>query len=150
MKPHYLLPFVLLACETETATTAVVDNRYPADNVVYRAWWVASYFDMPVYPAASSETIRSVPATGPAYVIVAPKWDPSSSDPPTTFVPMQSKAPLSVSRGDTLHIAVDDAGFYSHLSLHDATYIQESIFPGELGGMDYDVAEGVFKKPSEK
>ncbi len=161
----YLLPLVSMmsACDTETATTAVVDNTYPAQEdagasasrVVYRAWWVATLFPSPVAPATSSETFRSVPATGTAYALIAPGWDPASETPPTSFIPMQSKTLLSVSRGETLHITVSDAQFFGScdakepLSTDDATFIAERIFPGELAGMTYDPATCTFSASAE-
>ena len=53
----------LCGCETETATTTVVDNRF-SGAFVYRAWWVATYFPEPVASGASSTEYRGVPATG--------------------------------------------------------------------------------------
>ncbi len=139
-----LLP-LLLGCETETATKAVVDDQY-ASTVVYRVWREATYFPSPVAPGASSEELRSVPATDFAYALLAPGWDPASASPPTSFVVLKSKQPLSASRGDTLHIAVSDATFAGSCDAHqpltqaDTDFIAERIFPGELAAFAYDAA----------
>ena len=134
------------ACDTEDPSKAVVDNGYPASaqTVVYRAWWVATYFPDPVGGGATSSEQRSVPGRDFAYAVLAPGWDPASGAPPTTFVFVKSKAPLSVARGDTLHIVVDDQTFTGScaanqpLSQDEADFITQRIFPGELGSMTYD------------
>ena len=144
-----------VACDTADATQAIVDNAYPApaadadpatQTVVYRAWWVATYFPTPVGAGTSSEQERSVPVTGTAYAVLAPGWDPASETPPTKLVVVQSKAPLSIDRGDTLHITVSDATFTGNcaanqpLSQADADFITQSIFPGEFTNATYDAA----------
>lgn len=136
----------LAACDTEDPSKAVVDNGYPASaqTVVYRAWWVATYFPDPVAGGATSTEQRSVPASDFAYAVLAPGWDPASGAPPPRFVFVKSKAPLSVARGDTLHIVVDDRTFTGScaanqpLTQDEADFITQRIFPGELGNMTYD------------
>jgi hypothetical protein len=140
------LLLALAACDTEDPSKAVVDNGFPASSgtVVYRAWWVATYFADPVAGGATSTEQRSVPASDFAYAVLAPGWDPASGTAPATFVFVKSKAPLSVARGDTLHIVVDDQTFTGScaanqpLSQDEADFITQRIFPGELGTMVYD------------
>ena len=139
------LLLALAACETEDASHAVVDNGYAAPNtVVYRAWWVATYFPDPVPGATTSSEQRSVPASDFAYAVLAPDWDPSSATPPTRFVVLKSKAPLALARGETLHIVVDDQTFAGScaaaqpLSQDDADFITQRIFPGEFANATYD------------
>ena len=141
------------ACDTETPTKGVVDNGYPAppdggdpakQTVVYRTWWVATYFPDPVAGGATSNEVRTVPGSDYAYAVLAPGWDPASTTPPTTFVVLKSKSPLSVARGDVLHIAVSDVTFTGNcaanqpLAQADADFIAKSIFPGELAKVTYD------------
>jgi hypothetical protein len=140
------------ACETEDASMAVVDNGYPAassggpaaQTVVYRAWWVATYFPEPVAPAGTSIEQRSIPASDFAYAVLAPGWDPASATPPAQLVVVKSKAPLSLTRGDTLQIVINDQTFdgscaaQQPLSQEDADFITQRIFPGELAGVTYD------------
>jgi hypothetical protein len=147
------LAVALAACDTEDASKAVVDNGYPGvaqggdparQTVVYRAWWVATYFPEPVAGASTSSEQRSVPASDFAYAVLASNWDPASATPPATFVVVKSKAPLSVARGDTLHIVVDDQAFTGScaadqpLSQEEADFITQRIFPGEFANVTYD------------
>jgi hypothetical protein len=133
----------LVACETETPTSAVVDNGYPA-TVVYRAWWEVTYFADPVPGGTTSAEERSVPATNVAYAVLAPGWDPAGAAPPATFVALKSKTSLSSTRGETLHIAVSDQTFLGNcaagqpLSQDDADFITQRIFPGVFAGATYD------------
>jgi hypothetical protein len=143
----------MLACETETATSAVVDNAYPAppegadpalQTVVYRAWWVATYFQDPVAGGAASAEQRSIPASEVAYAVLAPEWDPASTTPPSRLIVVKSKAPLTSTRGELLHIAVSDQTFTGNclaaqpLSQEEADFITQRIFPGEFEGVTYD------------
>jgi hypothetical protein len=129
-------------CETETATTAVVDDR--SGSVVYRVWWETTYFPTPIAPDTTSDELRSVPATDFAYALLAPGWNAASTSAPTSFVVLKSKQPLSVARGETLHIAVSDATFTGSCDVHDplsqadADFITQRIFPGEFEGLRYD------------
>ncbi len=146
---HFLLASSLLialaACETEDPSKAVVDNAYVAPHaVVYRAWWVATYFPDPVPGATTSAEQRSVPASDFAYAVLAPDWDPASSTPPARFVALKSKSPLALARGETLHIVVDDRTFVGScaagqpLSQDDADFITQRIFPAEFANATYD------------
>jgi hypothetical protein len=143
----------LAACDTEEPTFAVVDNAYPPppdggeaskQTVVYRAWWVTSYFPDPVPGGASSSEQRSVPVSDFVFALLAPGWDPASTTPPAQLVVVKSKVPLSASRGDTLHIVVSDQTFTGScaagqpLSQEDADLITQSIFPAEFTGVTYD------------
>jgi len=144
----------LAACDTETASSSVIDNDYPAapadgsdpgkQTVVYRAWWFATYYPTPVPGGASSDVLRAVPASDFAYAVLAPGWDPASPSPPTRFVIVKSKAALAVELGDLLHIAVSDATFAGHcaagqpLTQDEADFVTERIFPGVFTGKTYD------------
>ena len=145
----------LAACETEDASKAVVENGYPRlapggdpanQIVVYRAWWVATYFPDPVAGGATSAEQRSVPASDYAYAVLAPGWEEATGTPPSELVVVKSKAPLSLARGETLHILVDDQTFAGRcvanqpLSQDEADLITQRIFPGEFAGMTYDAA----------
>ncbi len=143
-----------VACDTEDATMTVLDNAYPASpdgggdpatqTVVYRAWWVTTYFSAPVPAGMSSDVERTVPVADFAYAVLAPKWDPASATPPANLVVVKSKAPLAIDRGDTLHIAVSDQTFMGNcasnqpLSQDDADFITQRIFPGEFANVTYD------------
>lgn len=141
------------ACDTEEPTKTVLENNYPApadggdpsaQTVVYRAWWLTTYFPDPVPAETVSTEQRTVPASDVAYAVLAPGWDPASNAPPTKLVVVKSKAPLSVARGDTLHIALSDQTFTGNcaaqqpLSQEDADFITRSIFPGEFTNATYD------------
>lgn len=133
----------LAACDTEDPTQAVVENTY-ADAVVYKVWWEATLFEQPVLPNESSVEERTLPATDTAYALLAPDWDPSSGAPPKKLLVFRSKQPLTVSRGETLHIRVADATFSGScpakdpLSQEDADFITQRIFPGEFKDAVYD------------
>jgi hypothetical protein len=132
-----------LGCDTETATSAVVDNA-SSSVTVYKAWWGATLFRDPVAPSAESETERTVPSNDFAYALLAPGWDPNSGAPPSRLVAVRSSAPLSATRGDTLHIVVSDDAFVGDcaagkpLSQDDADFITQRIFPGDFAGGVYD------------
>jgi hypothetical protein len=140
-------------CETETATTAVVADRYPviADGgdpstqlTVYKVWWVTTLFVDPVVPGAESALQRTVPAADYAYALLAPGWDPTSTTPPVILIPVRSADKLGVTRGETLRIEVSDATFVGNcaggktLSQDDADFITLRIFPGDFATVTYD------------
>jgi hypothetical protein len=147
-----LLPLALLllaaGCDTETATTAVVDNAYPKDPTgsiaVYKVWWASTLFHEGVAAGESSATFRSVPTTATAYALLAPGWDPASGHPPARLVLAESKAPFTALRGRTLHIVVDDDTFRGNcnvagrLTPDEADLIGHDIFPDDLAGRPYD------------
>jgi len=141
------------ACKTEDPSRVAIENAYPAPsadagsvpaNVVYHAWWSATYFAHPVAPGATSEEERAVPATDTVYVVLAPGWDPSSEAPPTSLVALKSKTPLSIGRGDLLTIRVSDELFTGNcaaqqpLTQDDADFVTQRIFPGDFEGYTYD------------
>jgi hypothetical protein len=134
----------LVACDTSDPTSAVVDNGYPAPTVVYQVWWSVTLFADPVAAGAESDANRVVAGSDYAYALLAPNWDPTSSTPPATLIPVRTKGPLAVARGDTLHIAISgasvdgDCAAGSRLSHEDAQFIVQRIFPGEFAGADYD------------
>ncbi|MEO8799531.1 MAG: hypothetical protein ABI551_16685 [Polyangiaceae bacterium] len=78
--------------------------------------------------------------------MLAPGWDPTSSEPPTNVVVAKSNDVLSVQKGDALHITVDDAHVTGNcatghlLSQADADKITNTIFAGEFEGYTYDAA----------
>jgi hypothetical protein len=142
-----------IGCDTETPTSAVVDDAYPAvpdggdptkEITVFKAWWQTTLFLDPVAPGGESLAQRTVPETDYAYAILAPGWDPTSMAPPTTLIPIRSNDKLSVSRGDTLHITVSDVTFTGNcaagksLSQADVDFITQNIFPGDFATVTYD------------
>ena len=144
---------VIAACDSETATTAVVENGYSAppdggdpakQTVVYRAWWVATYFPDPVAGGMASSELRTIPGSDFAYAVLAPGWDPACTSPPTSFVVVKSKSPLTVDRSEVLHVAISDQTFTGNcaakqpLSQAEADFITQSIFPGEFMNATYD------------
>jgi|CZKU01.1.fsa_nt_gi hypothetical protein len=143
------------ACETGAATYAVIDDAYPspandggtgAQNVVYRGWWTVAYFATPVAAGAESDSKRVIPATDYAYVVLAPGWAPTSGARPKTLLPMRTRSPLTVERGDTLHVTISDATAIGNcaagqpLTQAEADLITRSIFPAEFAGTTYDAA----------
>lgn len=157
MKPSLLLVLlgfmVAIGCETETATTVVVDNDYPAvpdggdtstETTVFKVWWVTSLLPDPVAPGNEGQPQRTVPNSDFAYAVLAPGWDPSSQVPPTRLIPAKSSIKLSVARGDMLHVHVSNGTFAGNcaagqaLSQDDADFITQRIFPGEFAGETYD------------
>jgi hypothetical protein len=142
--PLSLLLLLAPACDTETPTSAVVDND--STNTVYKAWWSTSLFATPIAASKESESERAIPATDFVYALLAPGWDPASGPAPTRLVVVRSKDPLSVVRGDELHIHVSDATFVGNcetgplLSQDDADFITQRIFPGDFVGVAYDAA----------
>jgi len=143
---------LLVGCETEDATMAVVDNAYPVASdgaatteiTVYKVWWRTTLFLDAVAPGAEGATERTVPTTDTAYAVLAPGWDPSSPHPPAVLLAAKSVAPLSVARGDLLHITISDATFIGNcasgrpLSQDEADFITQRIFPGDFAGVTYD------------
>ncbi len=143
----------ITGCDGETPTSATVADGYPViaeggDSskrvIVYKVWWVTTLFDGPIVPGAESDTLRTVPAEDFAYALLAPGWDPASSAPPATLIPVHSANKLSVQRGETLRIEVGDATFVgncaagSPLPQTDADFITQSIFPGDFAAVTYD------------
>lgn len=155
LAPLALLAPLLLGCDTPDATYAVLDDGYPmaADGgdasqstAVYEGWWLVATFPGPVAGGAESETERVVPGEDYAYFVLAPGWDPASGTPPPVLLPAMTKDEVSVSRGGTLHIEVDDAHVVGScaagqpLTQEQADFITQSIFPGAFAGVAYDAA----------
>jgi hypothetical protein len=166
--------FALSACGTSDATFAFLSNAYPASpkevdagdevdagndrikqTVVYRGWWLVTYFGNPVPAGQASQPLRvvtdesgvsSAGGNDTAFVVLAKDWAPSSGTPPTELLALKSHAPLYVARGDTLDIVVSDDTFDGNcaagkpLSQADADEITQEIFPAEFAGMHYDAA----------
>lgn len=159
------LGFGLVACDTEDASSSVIDNAYPAapadgsdpakQTVVYRAWWFATYYAAPVPGGASSDIQRAVPASDFAYAVLAPGWDPASETPPTSLVLVKSKAPFAVERGALVHVTISDATFAGNcaarqpLSQEEADFITQSIFPGVFTDKVYDAKTCTTKDVTE-
>jgi hypothetical protein len=144
----------LAACETPDATYAVIDNGYPAvadggdasgSVAVYRGWWLVATFPDPVPGGSSSESERIVAGSDHAYLVLAPGWDPASGSAPVQLLPAMTDV-LSVDRGGTLHILVDDAHVTGNcaaghpLTQPQADLITQSIFPATFAGFAFDAA----------
>jgi hypothetical protein len=135
-----LLAATLLAGCDDTATTAIVQNRYATTTTVFKAWWVTTLFANPVAPGNASETERTIPATDYAYALLAPEW------PPAQLIAAKSMAKLSATEHQLLTIDVSDDQFIGNcasgnlLSDDDARLITERIFPGDFAGLSYDAA----------
>ena len=166
IRPRFLtalLAPVALGCQTEDATTVVVDNDYAmvdgaveggvdggagvaGEITVYKVWWAVSLLPDPVSPGREGQSERAVLDTDFAYALLAPGWDPSATKPPTRFIPVKSAAELTVARGDLLHIHVSDATFVGNcaagkpLTQADADFITQRIFPDEFVGVTYRAA----------
>ena len=62
------------------------------------------------------------------------------------MIPAKTNGPISVDKGNVLHITVDDAHVVGNcaaghlLAQADADFITQNIFPGEFAGMTYDAA----------
>jgi hypothetical protein len=145
--------FATEGCETETPTSAIIENAYPAPDdagdpskqtTVFKAWWATTLFSDPVVPGTASGTERTVPDIDFAYAVLAPGWDPASTTPPTTLIPVRSAAKLAVNRGDTLHVTISDVSFLGDcragkpLTQEDADFITQRIFPGDFSAVRYD------------
>ena len=144
----------LAGCETADPTMALVDNGYAAspdadpstDVTVYKAWWSVALFPDAVPAGQTSAPVRVVPGTDLAYALLAPGWDPVSGSTPVVLVPVQTKQKLSVDRGEALHILISDATTIGNcasgqpLSMEDAAFIVDRIFPGDFAGVTYDPA----------
>ncbi len=152
-----LLPAVLAlalpaaGCDLNTQTNVVLENDYAPSAtralVVYRAYWQAVSFLVPVPPGSSTDPETTVPASpNTAYVILAPGWDPESLTPPTSFVVLQSRSGFGVQFGDTLTIRVDDTRFIgncasnSFLPQTQADFITGLVFPDAFSLLHYDAA----------
>lgn len=152
MPPCVLAAFALLAaCDAAPQTSVSLDNAFPSSKaspvVVYQGWWQAVSFAGPIAPGESSGPQTTVAASSnPAYVVLAPGWDPKSAAAPTSFVVLQSRSGFDVHLGDTLHIAVDDETFEgdcaagSHITQQQADVITRSVFPSVFAGLRYDAA----------
>lgn len=139
------------ACGDTPHTLVVVVNGYTPSAtpplVVYRAFWQAVSFSSPIPPGASSDPQATVVASeNPAYVVLAPGWDPSSSTTPASLTVMQSRGGYSVHLDNTLHILVDDANFAGNcaagsvLSQPQADFLTQRVFPAVFANLRYDAA----------
>ena len=157
---HYSLPFVftlscsfVAACETPNPAQAVLDNEYPVSDTnvhnsitVYKGWWSVAEFGEPVLAGAESDPVRVVKNSDFAYALLAPEWDPESGTPPSKLVPVRTIGKLTVTRGETLHIAISDVTTRGNcasaepLSQDDADFITQRIFVAEFIGLTYDAA----------
>jgi hypothetical protein len=140
----------LIGCD-KPSTTVSVDNAYaPVDAlVIFRAFWQAVLFDMPIAPGASSgpqDTVAASPNT--AYVVVARGWDPAAAAAPSPaqLIVLQSRQGFEVHWNTTLHIPVDDTTFAGNcaagsvLTQEQADFITQRVFAAEFAGRQYDAA----------
>ena len=145
----------LAGCSTSEPTSAVLSNRYPAashagsaDSMpVYRGWWSVAQFPYPVAAGRTSDPVRVVEGTDYAYALLAPGWDPASSNTPATLVPVRSAQKIGVARGDllTFVVAADvtsgDCAAGKPLAQEDADFITQRIFPGAFAEQSYDASQ---------
>jgi hypothetical protein len=142
-------------CETGNPTHAIVANAYPVvahdggvshGFTVYRLWWTTTLFHEPIVPGATSLEQRVVKDHDYAYALVARDWDANLHTRPEHLLAMRSNSELSVDRGQTLHIRVDDQTFLGNcavdqpLTQDEADFITQRIFPGDFTGLTYDAA----------
>jgi hypothetical protein len=146
-----LLVIAAAACDSVPPTGVVFDDAYPLSatypRVVYRAYWENAALPAPLSPGDSSDPVGTVPASlGPAYVVVAPGWDPTSGAPPASLVVLQSKGTYDVHLGGTVHVTVSDDTFDgncetgSHLTQQQADFITQLVFPADFASLTYDAA----------
>jgi hypothetical protein len=82
----------------------------------------------------------------PAYVLLAPDWDPEAEALPASYIVLQSLQRYGLDLNTTLTIPVDDRTFAgncaagSFLPQAQADYITQRIFPTEAGVFTYDAA----------
>jgi hypothetical protein len=149
--PALLVALAATACDDPSATTVTVDNAYPLSAtypaVVYRATWETASLQVPLAPGESSDPIDTVPAsTSPAYVLLAPGWDPASGAKPASLVVLQSKVGYDVHLGGAVRFAVSDETFDgrcdvgSPLTQEQADFITKSVFPSDFASLAYDAA----------
>jgi hypothetical protein len=143
--------FAATACDTPH-TDVVFDNDYPASPpalVVYRTAWQAVTLDDggSIAPGGSSDPQSTIAASeNLAYVVLAPGWDPTRGNAPTSFVVLQSRHGFAVHLNNTLHIPIDDATFVgncaagSFLSQTQADFITQLVFPGDFASIRYAAA----------
>lgn len=142
-----------LGCETESPSTAVVENAFPVPMdggdpsqqlTVYRVWYSTTLFLDPVSPGQVSDPQRTVPGSDYAYALLAVGWDPSSTAPPATLIALRSSEKFPVKLGDVLDIRVSDDAFVGNcaagkaLSQADADFITQRIFPGSFANLQYN------------
>ena len=149
MKLAILIFVGALGCEVPT-TTVVLQNTYLSTldaPLIYQGFWQAVRFSTPVVPGASSDPQVTVPASAnTAYVVLAPGWNSTDPEPPTTFVVLQSQTGFAVALDSALNIAVDDTTFVgncatgSHLDQDQADFITQRVFQAVFEGLTYDAA----------
>jgi hypothetical protein len=132
------------------STRVVVDNRFsPSANsyVIYRAFWQAVSFTMPIAPGSSSDPADTIAASdNTAYVVLAPGWDPVGPATPTSFILLQSDHGFSVHSNQTLHIPIDDLLFSGNcaagrpLEQAQADFLTQRVFVSVFDGLRYDAA----------
>jgi hypothetical protein len=141
---------LVAGCDTPH-TNVVLDNDYTPSTasplVVFQAFWQTVSFQTPVSPGSSSDPQSTVVASAnPAYVLLAPGWDLTSSTPPNSFIVLQSLNGFEVHLNDTLHIPVDDTTFVgncavgSFLPQDQADFITERVFARNFTSLRYDAA----------
>ena len=139
---------MIAGCDTPT-TSVIFENDYPAASklVIYEAFWQSVALTVPVAPTMSSDPLPALAASSnPAYVVLAPGWDPASTAPPTSFVILQSRDGFALHFNSTLHIPVDDTTFEGNcaagslLMQPQADFITERVFQATFAGLSYDAA----------
>jgi hypothetical protein len=136
--------FLLLAgCEVPN-TAVVFENDLP--STVYAAFWQVAV-DTPIAPGSASPPAGVVSASAnTAYAVLAPGWDPSSSELPKTLIALESVDGFAVPLGDTLDIPVDGTAFAgncaagSTLPQTEADFITQRVFATDFIGLIYDAA----------
>ena len=141
-----VLASLLAGCDTPH-TYVVIDNNYSLSTsfVIYRAFWQSASFPTPVPPGSSSDPQAALPASAnTAYVVLAPNWNPASSNAPTAFIVMQSRSGFELHLDHTLHIPVDDVNFVGNcsagsiLSQDEADLITQRVFADTFTDLRYD------------
>jgi hypothetical protein len=151
----WMLALPLLAgCDSSEPTRAMLRNDYPSatdpgsvdSSTVYRGWWSVAQFPAPVPAGQVSDPVRVVQGSDYGYALLAPAWDESSGNPPTTLIALRSTGKLSVGRGDWLTFVVSaqttvgDCRAGNPLTREDADFITQRIFPAQFAGLSYDAA----------
>jgi hypothetical protein len=149
--PIIICALSILASSCDAPETYVVlENGFAASStpwVLYQGLWQAVAFDTPLQPGASSAAQSTAAASdNMAYVIVTPGWSPKDTNPPTSFIVLESRSGFSVHLNQTLDIIVNDATFAGNcttgsvLSQADADFITQRVFSNTFAGLKYDAA----------
>jgi hypothetical protein len=96
------------ACDGSDPTYMAVSNRLgDGGATIYKAWYRTTLFTEPTAPGADTPVHLVAPGAAPAYVVLAPAWDPrGDASAPGELVGIVSASPVLVKKGDTGRIAV--------------------------------------------